>query len=290
MKYLRSLIVKFIPRLWLLKVRLSFQNFDETPPIVIYQMGKVGSSAVYESLKKAGLANPVYQVHFLSYTNLDEVERYYQSVGANNDIVVARFWRLLRHKLDRTKVPLYLISLVREPVAREISDVFHNMANYHGELLTDTGDVNVDKTVDFLNAHFADFNEKSDYACTWFDKEILDVFGIDVYASPFDHTRGFSIIESGRVKLLLIRMEDLSRIFAEAMNEFMGFSVPLARSNESASKRYHNAYQAVLQKFALPTVAGKKIYDSRYAQHFYPAEVRSKLVTKWCSSNQDDPS
>jgi hypothetical protein len=289
MKFLRTLIVS-IPKFWLMKIKLSLQNFEKTPPIVIYQMGKVGSSAVYESLKKAGIANPVYQVHFLSYSNLDEVERYYQSVGAKIDILAARFWRSLRHKLDRTKGSTYLISLVREPVAREISDVFHNMASHHRELVTGTGDVNIEKTVDFLGAHFADFDETTDYACTWFDREILDSFGIDVYASPFDHSRGFSIITNGRAKLLLIRMEDLSNVFGVAMREFMGLSVPLVRSNESASKRYFKAYQAVLQKFALQTVAGKKIYDSRYAQHFYPADVRSRLVAKWSSSNPGDPS
>ena len=286
MKYLRTLIIKMVPDLWLMRAKLALQNFDRTPPVVIYQMGKVGSSAVYESIKRAGIENPIYHVHFLSYTNLDEVEQYHQKVGAKSAISPVRFWRSLRHKLDRTKMPVYLISLVREPVAREISDVFQNMASHHAELLTDNGEVDVEKTVNYLNALFADFNEATDYACTWFDKEILDSFGIDVYASSFDHSRGFSIMENDRAKLLLLRMEDLSRVFAEAMREFMGLSVPLVRSNESASKGYSESYQAVLKKFAMPVNAGTKVYASRYARHFYPDEVRAELMEKWISTNQ----
>ena len=290
MKSLRGLIVKMVPDLWLMRSKLAIQNFDKTPPIIIYQMGKVGSSAVYESIKSAGIENPIYHVHFLSYTNLDKVERYHRSVGAKSSIVGVRYWRSIRHKLDRTKKPIYLISLVREPVAREISDVFENMASHHAELLTANGEVNVEKTINFINTLFAEFNEATDYACTWFDKEMLDSFGIDVYANPFDHTRGFSIIENDQARLLLLRMEDLSRVFAEAMNEFMKLSVSLVSSNEATSKVYSESYQAVLKKYALSAAAGKNIYSSRYAQHFYPEEVRTRLMEKWTTTKQHGPS
>jgi hypothetical protein len=123
------------------------------------------------------------------------------------------------------------------------------------------------------------------YACTWFDKEMLSTFGIDVYASPFDHSRGFSIIANDRARLLLLRMEDLPVVFTEAMREFMGLSVSMVRSNESSSKEHYRAYKTVLKKIALPVAVGKKIYASRYAQHFYPDELRAELMEKWISPN-----
>jgi hypothetical protein len=38
----------------------------EHPPVLIYQMGKVGSTSVSSSLNSAGLANYVFDIHFLS--------------------------------------------------------------------------------------------------------------------------------------------------------------------------------------------------------------------------------
>jgi len=93
MKYLRVLLRKIIPHYlririiphylhikiiadyWHFRVKLALQNFNKLPPILIYQMGKVGSSAVYESLKKYGIQNPLHHVHFLSYGHLNELER-----------------------------------------------------------------------------------------------------------------------------------------------------------------------------------------------------------------------
>lgn len=43
-------------------------------PILIYQMGKVGSKTVYESLKALNLATPVYHTHLLN--KLEEIEKF----------------------------------------------------------------------------------------------------------------------------------------------------------------------------------------------------------------------
>ena len=287
MNYKGSFVVKFLQTVWR-KARLVFQDFDKTAPILIYQMGKVGSSSVYNSLKRAGIANPLYHVHFLSYSNLDDVERYHRSVGAIKPIAALKLWRTLRRKLDGTNGPIYVISLVREPVAREISDVFQNMKIHHAELLTDSDDVDVDKVIARIRNNFSNFDESTDYTCAWFDKEIRDTFGIDVLASDFDQSRGFSNITLDHIKLLLLRMEDLSEMFETAMLEFMGLSIPMIRANESSSKQHFEAYKSLLEKFALPESTGSKILNSRYARHFYPQAARNELREKWMQANQQE--
>ena len=151
---LRSLSIKSKAAFYLMRVKLAFRNFETTPPIIIYQMGKAGSTAVYRSLKKKNIVNPRYHVHFLSHRNMGEVEQYYRSVDARNEMNSLRFCRLLRHKVDRIKKPVYLISIVRDPVAREISDVFQNMKVHHKDLLTDSGECDVKKTIQFLMDKF----------------------------------------------------------------------------------------------------------------------------------------
>ena len=286
MKQLRALILKVVPILWIMRVRLAFQDFNKTPPILIFQMGKVASSAVHQSLKKAGLANPIHHAHRLSYTNLDEAERYRRSVGTKSEIATIQFWRKIRRKLDKVNKPIHIISLVRDPVALQISGIFQNIESHRKLIMADSGEIDVERTVDFLRTLFANYDEATDYVCTWFDKEMLDTFGIDVYATPFDHSRGFSIIANDRAKLLLLRMEDLSGVFSEALREFMGLSVPLVRSNESATKGYSKAYKSVLNTITLPMTAAEKIYTSRHAQHFYTEEERKVFIKKWTADKQ----
>lgn len=268
------------PRLWLSRARLALHDFDKTPPVLIYQMGKVGSSAVYASLSNAVISNPVYHVHFLSYGNINRVERYYRTVGASQSIAQLRFLRALRRKLDRTGGPIHVITLVRDPVAREISDVFENMDSHHRSLLTGTGGIDISKTIDRLNASFAEFDEAKDYACTWFDREMLDTFGIDVYATPFDHDRKFTIVAKSGVDLLIMRMEDLPTVFSEAIRQFLGEAVPLVRANDASAKDYHAAYQAVISEISLSRDVYKRIYASRYARHFYPEGIRADFMAE----------
>lgn len=275
-QFLRAGILE--PRLWLSRARLALHDFDKTPPVLIYQMGKVGSSAVYASLRNAAIPNPVYHVHFLSYGNINRVERYYRTVGASRSIAQLGYLRALRRKLDRHGGPIQVITLVRDPVAREISDVFENMSIHDGSLLTDKSEVDVAMTLDRLNSSFANFDETKNYACTWFDREMLDTFGIDVYSTPFDHDRKFTIVSKGNVDLLVMRMEDLPTVFTDAIWQFLGVSIPLVRANDASAKEYHTAYRAVITQIALPRDVYERMYASRYAQHFYPEGVRADFM------------
>ena len=42
-------------------------------PVIVYIMGKVGSTSVYESLRENRVSPLIYHVHFLTHSNLDRV-------------------------------------------------------------------------------------------------------------------------------------------------------------------------------------------------------------------------
>src|SRR5215475_8732180 len=94
-------------------------------PIVIYQPGKVGSQAVYVGLTSLALRQPVHHVHFL--TRFDELEA--QMRGALRD-ATASLGKLTHDRevrqalLKRPDQPWNVITLVRDPVARNISTFF----------------------------------------------------------------------------------------------------------------------------------------------------------------------
>ena len=69
------------------------------------------------------------------------------------------------------------------------------------------------------------------------------------------------------------------------MQDFMGVSISLRRANVAANKQYSVAYRQLPEKFSLSMAAGNQIYESRYARHFYPDNIRNELMKKWMSTD-----
>src|SRR5437016_4459341 len=74
-------------------------------PVVIFQMGKVGSSSLHDTLAKK-LKGPVIHAHHFAGLTADQQRNL--------------TWRRRLH------LPIYVISPAREPVARNISAFFQN--------------------------------------------------------------------------------------------------------------------------------------------------------------------
>ncbi|ETR67840.1 MAG: Glycosyl transferase family 2 [Candidatus Magnetoglobus multicellularis str. Araruama] len=97
-------------------------------PIFIYQMGKVGSSTIKKSLNNTNLSNYIEQVHFLSWPAIQSIENDY--IKQNKPVPShIRIGKVLRQQIDQSlgRIRFKIISLVRDPVARDISDVFQNI-------------------------------------------------------------------------------------------------------------------------------------------------------------------
>jgi len=255
------------------------QRFD---PIVIYQMGKVGSTTIKESLKRHNLSNE--HIHFLSWNNIAEVEKYY--LGLPHAKVPKHIERSkrLRSFIDNTwgKIRWKVITMVREPVGRDISDFFQNM----GDALPHVRDLPEDKALREIIRHllgsFSNFNETKDYVCTWFDKEIKDVFNFDIYAHDFNKTLGYQIYEAANADILLIRLEDLSRCCHDAFREFLGVpDFSMVKDNVGEKKWYQGLYRRVLDSISIPDSDLERIYKSRYCRHFYTGDEINHFKKKW---------
>jgi len=127
------------------------------------------------------------------------------------------------------------------------------------------------------------YNPEKNYACRWFDMEIKGMFGLDVFAHPFDTAKGFSIIQHGNVDLLILRLEDLNRSFGEAVSQFLELDVPieLIRSNVRSEQKRGTTYEQVRQELTLRDSVCRKIYASTYARHFYSTAEIDQLIQKW---------
>jgi hypothetical protein len=259
---------------------LGHRRRGHGPPILVYQMGKVGSSTVYRSLLAAAPGREVFQVHLLH--DLDAMEAAVRTRHANPSRTLAQIerGRKLRARVDRSVDESWnVITLTRDPVQRNVSAFFENLT----ELVPDAEARRSrdELTTSFLRDVFLDRYEHS-APLTWFPAQLEPVFGVDVYATRFDAARGTDVYESPRGRLLLIRLEDLGTQGVPAIREFLGLDrFSLVQKNISSGKSYAGIYEAFGREIVLPDDYLDRMYDSQYARHFYTDSEIDAFRRRW---------
>lgn len=105
--------------------KFNLINFNKTPPVIIISFGKVGSSSVYNTLKKT-IPYPVFHVHQISKEGI--TNSYIEHLNSDRKSIPLHLIisKILRKKLNKYNGPIYLITIVREPISRTISAFFQN--------------------------------------------------------------------------------------------------------------------------------------------------------------------
>ena len=102
---------------------------SEYPPILVYQMGKVGSKTVFATLNSMGLTNPIRHMHHLSDKGFDDLVWKRKDEPAKEAVRLGIKLRNSLVELTKTTRRIYVISLTREPIITMISAVFENLDN-----------------------------------------------------------------------------------------------------------------------------------------------------------------
>ncbi|MCB2169936.1 MAG: glycosyltransferase [Deltaproteobacteria bacterium] len=252
-------------------------------PVIIYQMGKVGSTSVMNSLNQMGIPNQ--HVHRLSWSGITQAEERSQEGG-----IPEIPDRLIRYREFRNYIETHrhstrwkVITLVRDPLPRQISCVFQNL----NVLLPDVFQMNelsqqCNRIGDYLSNYLSTFDESDDDACNWFDTELKDVFGFDIFSSPFDKKRGYTIYQTKYADILAMRIEQLSDCAGKAFKDFLGIdNFRLVNANASNEKPYYELYKQFLAQFKVPQDLLDKFYDTRLARHFYTSEDIEIFKKRW---------
>lgn len=180
---------------------------------------------------------------------------------------------------------LPVVSLVRDPIARQISGLFQSPDLASISLHDRSGRFDVDRVVTYLEEHFltADPHHGAD---SWFDEELATVFGVDVFAHPFPRGRGYSILREKRARVLLLRMEDLDRTLGPALCEFLDLPKEPALVRSNVRNRTGDAaeYARVLERFRLPRERVEEIYARRLVRHFYSEEMIAEFTRRWAAA------
>lgn len=236
-----------------------FRSFLNEESIFIYQMGKVGSTALEQSIEGAQhfhtlyMNGPCYAVD----------RRLYRGVGG-------RLRRWLRDFFNRLALVLRkdvkIITVVRDPVARNISMFFQDLTFWINEYIERHERETRFSDIQWLHKVYeATFPHA--YCETWFDKEIKRLSGIDVFSEPFDVRKGHAFFSRGKYKVLVLRVEDIEKNI-DVISGFVGRKIELKRVNEADKKWYACVYREFKKSFDPQRDCVRKIAAGRLARHF----------------------
>lgn len=258
-------------------------------PLVVFQMGKVGSSTLANTLNQMDTAQTIYQVHYLTREWIDSAYRLYRDASrihgraiVDEHLLASRY---LRARMDQPGDRKWrVITLIRDPVARNISAFFQIFPIHYPRVMKRFIADRVpaeDRSREMMSLFLDDF-DKHMLPVEWFDRHMKPSFDIDVYDEAFDPDLGYRIYENDRARLLLIRLEDLRQSAGPALKAFMGIEeVALLPANISGDKDYAREYRLFKDHIRLTEHYIDSLYETRYMRHFYSDAEIARLRKKW---------
>jgi hypothetical protein len=234
-------------------------------------MGKVGTTTVYSLLNKLYPPVPVFHVHFLSdfwvKEKLPSLDKTFHSNIPIAEKIHASIQQMPDHRIK-------VITMVREPMGREVSDIFENWKGLlHVNSISELSFTDLEK---YLDQH------DHEYVLNWFDTEFKAYLHFDIYAEPFDKENGYSIYKTPKADILCIRTEKMNECLVKAMKEFAGVDLVLSASaNTSETKEGKELYTELNKNYKASKQKLQTLYTSKLVSHFYTKEEIDKFIKKW---------
>jgi hypothetical protein len=261
-----------------IRLKKTFKNSKEL--VLIYTIGKVGSSSVYDSLRKnKKFVLPVFHIHSLEPSRILEQKEYYKNSERGSVPFHLIQSSILSELLSNYSGKIYVISLIREPLNRELSSLFQDSFNF-----TSSSNL-IDSDMDSVIENKLQALLKSLPEDEWFSNELEKVFGFDIYKMPFDIDKGYQIENKNNITLAFIRLESLRSIFPQAMKELFGrdYNLTLVDSNIGDDKFYNDAYKEIRTRINFSKSEIDYLLKTNFMQKFYKDQkdaIRKRWVKK----------
>lgn len=275
---------------------LSFANTDS---ILVYTIGKVASSAIISGLSEYGC----------EVLRMEGFAPYLYYIWDDDEIKACR--ELISCIINEKK-KIRIITCIRDPIARDISSLMYVLPeklwqmgfiseNIHDieeglEKYINTGLLNTPNLLlsncgyDSMLISNMSETTKADILrkrgnrhsiFTFFQLQLKDIFGIDVFAYPFDKERGFSIISSGNIECLVLKQEKIGEL-ESVIREFTGCNEFVLKETNSAQQRLSGyVYYKMMKRLVVPDVLLEWYYSNESMRHFYSEHEISELIAKW---------
>lgn len=235
---------------------------------VVYTMGKVASSSTSIAILAAGL--PCHDIHTLNRKKVLEMAKDWLDRGQYPPPHICLSMAHRDRLLVKRKKCLY-ISLVRDPIARNLSAFFQNLHHMPDEIKNET-DPNK------MFEHFSN-NYGHSLPLTWFDREFKAELGIDVFARPFDKESKF--VHRKAANTILFRVDCPDDVKSHVLSKALSCEINVGRLNDGANKDYNTMYNEMKKLVTFPTKFLDRMYNSKFVQHFWTPDEIEKMKSNW---------
>lgn len=234
---------------------------DNSNPILIYQMGKVGSQSIKFSLEERN-----YKTEHLHWITSVEPKAEFPTPNA-------KILKSLKNKESNYNI----VVLVRNAMARNLSAFFQRIRRWTSKRPEYMSVKEIQK--DFINRY--DIN----YADKWFEEELFGILGFNIYKDSFPHKEGYKIYNIEGNKILLLRLEDAEKKIEKAMMSFLGIKGVKMSSFGVYEKRnvgndFINKYKEI-KSMKFPLYFIEKNYNLNYSKHFYTKKEIENFKENW---------
>jgi hypothetical protein len=236
-----------------------------SPLIVIYTMGKVGSTTISHSLHRAGI--PCLDVHFLNPARL---QLYMQDNLRRGGSLPRHFGESIIHNFIRQKWPrrrILYITLVREPVARNLSAVFQNLSKQ------------TPPTVEEIQSEIRKYPVR--LPDQWFADELFATTGLNYGSVMLREGAMHSIVKRNRFSLLTLKLGIGDLEAGEIVSDFVQAKVKIKRINEAPTKWYAELYQTVVSERLFDDEFVRGSLANRYVEWFWSEDERTALRARY---------
>jgi len=276
------------------RLRLWAADLTKKEKIVVYQMGKVGSTTIWKSLEASRFDAPIFHVHTLNSKKIArslEADRvnfpkrrfiYYEVVQEEH----------LRRQLDRKhgQTLWNVITLVRDPIAITLSSFFQKLEveiplglDYREKMKTEGRD-SVLKEIRERFYEECVYNSDWEHPFEWFNHELRDNFNVDIFEGSPLEKKDYFIYRAVATNVLLLKLESLNNCYQNAFRAFLGLqNFELVPSNIGLQKRYKTLYKAFLKEVNLPSDYIDRVYTSPLVKHLYSESEIEKFYQRWQS-------
>lgn len=256
------------------------QRLRQDDFVLIYQMGKVGSSSIEASLAASNI--PSWHIHTFDNNEEFQIYRNQKDVACFFDWHTRIAYKIAlahRRRILQQRKHLQIITLIRDPIATVISRLFQDL---HIQFIAGKKNLSVHGDIDTTLAHIIDAFEtvmRWDYFTNWFDRELKRQFNIDVLAQTNDPSRPYWQLSNGGRDVLLMKCEAINQS-VDILRDFLHRpDFTLEPSNQAANKWYSALYQRF--KTTYPFERLFHLYQAPLYRHLYSEQEIDQFKNKW---------
>ncbi len=287
-KEIKKLLIEFCEYyLYPIPFNRDMNLVETVPNLYIYQSGKVGSSAIQNSLqhyKDIGLIENLHHVHLLSEENINQRMNELENLGLDRKQEHYNAWKELARtiKLSNPNENLFVIGF-RDPIARAVSAIWQNLDifNKDKKLIDENNRISLKKLQQIF---ISEYENKHSNLFSWYEYDFKPFMEMDITELNFDNDKGYRITESKYGKILLYKFEDINKTIPIAFEEVLGIkNFELSKTNIGEEKE--NNYIIAKNNFKLNRELIDNIYNQDFINQFYSSDEINNFKNKWTQEN-----